>query len=117
MPSLSSRKKVYLLFLLLTQFWTIGLAVKTKWNYLLKKNKGFKTIQNISKVLEGDESARTEIEKNLSPSDLACFKFAPISSAEVERSFSTYKTLLADKRQSFTFEHLRETYVTKCNAC
>ena len=96
---------------------TIGLAVKTKWNYLLKKNKGFKTIQNISKVLEGDESARTEIEENLSPSDLACFKFAPISSAEVERSFSTYKTLLADKLQSFTFEHLRETYVTKCNAC
>lgn len=27
---------------------TIGLAVKTKWNYLLEKNKGFKTIRSIA---------------------------------------------------------------------
>ncbi len=86
----------------------------------VREKSGLKTIRNIAfvlEVLEGEESVRTEIEENLSPSDLACFKFAPISSAEVERSFFINKTLLADKRQSFPFEHLRETYVTKCNNC
>ncbi|KAJ4437336.1 hypothetical protein ANN_17475 [Periplaneta americana] len=48
----------------------------------------------------------TNIQQELNPSDLVYFKYVLISS-DVERSFSMYKSILADNQQSFTFDHLR----------
>jgi hypothetical protein len=59
---------------------------------------------SISRVLMGEFSI-TEIK--LTSSDLVYFKYAPIASVDVERSFSKYKNVLADNRRSFTFENLR----------
>jgi hypothetical protein len=52
----------------------------------------------------------TELEPGLpedfSTYDLVYFKFAPITSVDIERSFSMYKTLLSNNRRSFHFENL-----------
>lgn len=52
----------------------------------------------------------TELEsglpKDFSTDDLVYFKFTPITSVDVERSFSMYKTLLSNNRRSFHFENL-----------
>jgi hypothetical protein len=40
------------------------------------------------------------------PTILSCFKYAPITSVDVERSFSVFKNMLTDKRPSFTEDKL-----------
>ena len=37
------------------------------------------------------------------------FKYAPISSVDVERRFSIYKNMLADNRRLFLFENLSKS--------
>ncbi|KAL4083198.1 hypothetical protein QTP88_028528 [Uroleucon formosanum] len=62
----------------------------------LNKNKGFKIISDISDTLNG-QGATNEILDELTANDLAFFKYSPITSVDVERSFSIYKNLLATK--------------------
>lgn len=38
------------------------------------------------------------------------FKYAPITSVDVDRSFSVYKNLLADNCRSFKFQNIEEDY-------
>ncbi|KAJ4436596.1 hypothetical protein ANN_16629 [Periplaneta americana] len=57
----------------------------------------------------------SRIEEDLTASDLADFKYAPVVSADVERSFSQYKNVLSDNRLSLTFQNLRMLVVTDCN--
>jgi hypothetical protein len=54
----------------------------------------------------------------ISSRDLPFFKFAPMSSVDVEPSFSKYKNILVDNRQSFKFPNLRKYLirVVQCNA-
>lgn len=59
--------------------------------------------ENISKILN-DEDENLDTSKFLegySIDDLVYFKFAPIKLVDVERSFLSFKTLLADNRRSF----------------
>jgi hypothetical protein len=44
------------------------------------------------------------MELNLSPSEI---KYAPITSCDVERSFSWYKSVLRPNRRTFHFENLK----------
>ena len=46
----------------------------------------------------------------------AAFKYAPITTAEIKRFLSVYKTILAGNRQSFKFKNMRQVFVTRCNA-
>lgn len=48
-----------------------------------------------------------EIVKNLSPAQLDAFKYAPTTSCDVVRSFSTHKHILSDQRRSFLFDNLK----------
>jgi hypothetical protein len=43
------------------------------------------------------------------------YKFAPITSCEVERSFSKYKSILVDNRQCFKVENLEQYLVCNVN--
>lgn len=45
---------------------------------------------------------------NFNPAELGAFKFAPITSVHVERSFSHYKKLLHFNRQRFSLENVLE---------
>ena len=42
------------------------------------------------------------------------FKWAPITSVEVKRTFSAYKCTLSDRRQSFSSEKLKKKLVIHC---
>ena len=88
--------------------------VRSKLKDVIEKNKRFKILLSILDILSGKEGIR--IDQPLTPNEIAHFKYAPITTTDLERSFSVYKTLLADNRQSFTFENLRQTFVTRCNA-
>ena len=88
--------------------------MRSKLKDVIEKNKRFKILLSILDILSGKEGIR--IDQPLTPNEIAHFKYAPIATTDLERSFSVYKTLLADNRQSFTCENLRQTFVTRCNA-
>ena len=43
---------------------------------------------------------------NMSPQQIITFKFAPLTSTEMERTFSSYKYILSDRRHNLTQENL-----------
>lgn len=88
----------------------------TKLEQVLTKNTGFQTLKTINSILnECTDCLEGEFVSNLTVSELAAYKYAPISSAGVERVFSTYKMVLDDRRRSFHFENLKELLVVHCN--
>lgn len=97
-----------------------GLAAASaanKMRNVLSKNPGHKTISTIGKILQGDATATiSSIEEEYTVEEVVAFKFAPTTSCDVERSFSRYKSLLRDNRQSFTFENLKMIFVSHCNS-
>jgi hypothetical protein len=54
---------------------------------VLNKNKGLKILQNISKIINGEKPDENNIPENITTNDISHFKYAPVSSVEVERSF------------------------------
>ncbi|KAF0713554.1 Uncharacterized protein FWK35_00031147 [Aphis craccivora] len=43
------------------------------------------------------------------------FKYAPITSVDVERSFSLYKNLLTDRCRHLLFDNIRHILIVQCN--
>jgi hypothetical protein len=80
-----------------------GCVLSAKLKRVLENNPGFKLVQQLAAVLDGTCSM---LLAGFSPSDAASFKYCPIATADVERSFSIYKNVLSDKRQSLTKENL-----------
>ena len=54
--------------------------------------------------------------ESLPPAARACFEHAPLTSVDVERSFSQYKAILRANRESFTVEKLRRYVLLHCNS-
>jgi hypothetical protein len=71
---------------------------------------------NIRKIFNGEDVTVDVFVEEYTAQDLTFFKFAPITSCEVERSFSIYKSILADNRKRFDFVNLKHHFVTHCNA-
>jgi hypothetical protein len=91
--------------------------VKQKLKAVFAKNEGYKTVCTISRILGGNQDTLTsEIEQQLSPLKMPYFKFAPVTTCDVERSFTVYKTFMADNRRSFLLENLKKVFVIRCNA-
>ncbi|KAL4092433.1 hypothetical protein QTP88_026934 [Uroleucon formosanum] len=87
-----------------------------KLKNVLEKNSGLSKLKHISNILDGDENTNIgELLGELTCSDIVYFKYAPIVSVDVERSFSTYKTLLADNRRKFKFDNLAKHLIIQCN--
>jgi len=55
------------------------------------------------------------IPEDLTGNDLTSYKYAPITFTAVKRSFSRYKTILADNRRSFDVENIKKTLAVQCN--
>ncbi|KAL4142190.1 hypothetical protein QTP88_004699 [Uroleucon formosanum] len=68
--------------------------VQEKMNDVLEKNEGYQTLAQISKILTGKETSMVRIPENLSLGNFAYFKYAPINSVDVERSFSMFQVEL-----------------------
>jgi len=91
-----------------------AVAVKEKLVNVIKKNTGFSILQNISSMLTG-LPVINEVNEKYTIDETLAFKFAPITSVDVERTFSMYKNVLRSNRQSFLFENLKEIFVIYCN--
>lgn len=78
-------------------------VVKAKLQAVLDKNKELKILQSLSAVLEGKEQHGKALSA-YSADELAYFKFARVTSCNVERTFLQYKAVLTDTRMSFTFQ-------------
>ena len=70
-------------------------------NDVLKKNIGYQSLIQISNILNGTEENIYEL-GDLNASEMV--RLAPITSVDVEQSFSQYNNLLTDKRRSLLFE-------------
>jgi hypothetical protein len=94
----------------------IGKIIQENFQAVIKKNNGYETLKKISACIDGTNGTLENIEQNFSPNDVSLFKYAPVTSIDVERSFSRFKNVLADNRRTFTFENLKKTFVVQCNA-
>ncbi|KAF0747085.1 DUF659 domain-containing protein [Aphis craccivora] len=83
-----------------------GVIIKNKLNDVLAKNVGLQNIKAIRNILlNKNENPSMNIE--FTPSDISNMKYAPLTSVDVERSFSRYKSILRPNRRTFKFENVR----------
>lgn len=87
----------------------------SKMEQILIRNKGYESLLDIYKSLYEGRMTLGEYAKNLSPKDILLFKFAPVSTADVERTFSAYSATLTEKRRSFSFDNLKQHLIMYCN--
>ncbi|KAL4148425.1 hypothetical protein QTP88_002670 [Uroleucon formosanum] len=95
-----------------------GTIVKNKFKTVFENNNGLSTLKRISKILSGEEE-NGELDgdlEELTSNDIVFFKYSPITSVDVERSFSTYKSLLTDNRRNFKFENLAKHLIIQYNS-
>lgn len=83
-----------------------GMIIKTKVTQLYQKNKGYQVMEKIGLVQSGNNEE--QLPENLTPSLVADMKNAPLTSVDVERSFSLYKYILTDRRTNLTPEHMEQ---------
>ena len=85
-----------------------------KLESVLGRNIGYNTLGHIFEVLDSESFDISCIEE-LTAGDLVYFKYAPVVSMDVERSFSRYKNVLCDNRRSLTFDNLHQFVVVYYN--
>ena len=72
-------------------------------------------MKHISNILEGKATSRNNtVSEELTADDMAYMKFAPMTSVDVERSFSRYRTILADNRRKFLFDNIKQHLIIQC---
>lgn len=95
---------------------TVGAAVIKKFMSVIENNTGFKILKNISEVFIGNftnferELDLYKLETHLIPK----LKYCPITSVDVERSFSIFKHMFTDKRHNFLLENFEKHLVINC---
>ncbi|XP_003372896.1 hypothetical protein Tsp_10453 [Trichinella spiralis] len=62
--------------------------------------------EDIKKVLKGKSNAQLI---GMNTESAVCFKYAPVTSAEVERSFLQLKYILLDRQHSLTPDNMKKT--------
>lgn len=90
----------------------IGQKIIEKLNNVLLKNTGFLEIRKLAGILEFDENSS---QTNYTIKEVCAFKYAPVTSVDVERSFSLYKNFLRPNRESFVFENLKKNFFVYAN--
>ena len=64
--------------------------INAKLQSMLERNPGYSTLCKVSGILCGNEAELGGNEQGLSANDLTLFKYSPVMSCDVERSFSSY---------------------------
>ncbi|XP_060861780.1 uncharacterized protein LOC132938780 [Metopolophium dirhodum] len=88
----------------------VGDAINRKLNNVLEKNTRFSILRNISNILNGEITSMDEFPEDLTGNDLIYFKYAPITSADVERCFSRNKNILSDNRRRLDVENIKKNF-------
>lgn len=78
---------------------------------VINANPDYRFLCSVKKVLCGEN---VDEEFDLTLSQMCSLKFAPITSCDVERSFSVYKNILTDKRRNLTENNLEMLLVVNC---
>lgn len=79
--------------------------LKEKFENILNNNPGFQSLCQIDSFINGTAELLPEtISANIAPK----FKYCPVTSVDVERTFSTYKNILNDRRHNLTTENLEK---------
>ncbi|XP_016655804.1 uncharacterized protein LOC107882241 isoform X1 [Acyrthosiphon pisum] len=90
----------------------IAKLILDKFNKVISKNKGWGNIKNINQVLIGETTTDDDLSSsNLNLDNYLSMKYAPITSVDVERSFSMYKNILTSNRNRFTEDNLSKYMV------
>jgi len=71
--------------------------------YVLDKNDGFKTVKT---YFESGNLNVNNLDIYITQYFLNCFKYAPITSVDIERSFCIYKYILSNRRHNFKKHNL-----------
>lgn len=93
----------------------IGITINQKLINVLQKNVGFNILQKISNTLTRETTSMEELLEDLTGEDLIYFKYACITSTDVERNFSRYKNILSDNRRRFYVDNLKKALVIQSN--
>ena len=90
-----------------------GDRLKMKFATVMQKNPGVNTLRTVAKLIQG-EGDPSSLPEGIGPGEVALFKFCPVSSADVERSFSVYNKILSDQRHNLTKDNLKKIIITNC---
>lgn len=91
---------------------TISENIRLKLDSVLSKNPSLEAIKQINAYINGTgQILPQEISSDMAP----YFKFCPVTSVDVERSFSAYKLILSDKRHKFTVDNLEKIIIVYCH--
>lgn len=82
---------------------TLNNTLINKMEQLMDRNPDFDVLREISEKMSTDNCA-------------SIYKFAPLTSVDVERSFSIFKWILNVKRNRLTIENLEKIIVIYCNS-
>lgn len=91
----------------------MGKKAKDKLEAVLKRNPAWEDIRAIAARLRGEEEGT--LPEGWTAKDVLLMKYAPASSADVERSFSKFKMLFSEKRTNFTVENLESHMILYFN--
>jgi hypothetical protein len=89
--------------------------INQKFKTVLQKNEGCQTVVRVSKIISGEIQSMEGLLEDLTRNGLIYFKYALITTTDVERSFPRYKNLLYEKRRSFDFENFKKSFVVQRN--
>ncbi|KAJ4437466.1 hypothetical protein ANN_17610 [Periplaneta americana] len=83
-------------------------VLRNKFQNVFGKNSGYNKMCKIAQVLEGVPVGEID---GVCVCDIPLFKYARLTSCDVERSFSQYKSLFRDNRHAFVMDNLEMTLV------
>ena len=89
---------------------TIGRKIREQLKNVLEKNEGYFFLLNVAKIISDDFVENF----NVDTSSLGSLKYAPITSVDVERSFSIYKYMYSDRRHKFLVENFEKHLIVYC---
>lgn len=84
--------------------------IRAKFQFIVSNNPGIETIAQFCQILSGEH-----VNCDISPNLIPLYKYAPLTSCDVERSFSLYKSILADNRMSFLMKNLEMNLICNYN--
>ena len=94
----------------------LGSDLKLKFDAIFNKNPDLVKIVKFNRMMNSLQSANELFLENLSMETVLQYKYAPLTSCDVERSFSAFKMVLSEKRQKLTMVSLEKIMVIYCNS-
>lgn len=86
----------------------LGAKFRDKIRDTLSRNPDLPVFRSVASVLVGNGGT---LPLGLTPLDAANLKFCPLVSVDIERTFSSYKNMLTDRRLSLTKENISKIVV------